>query len=118
MENEIPPHERKYREATAEQISDIPPHRLRALVRSLQHEMRTRRLPTITLLLIRKIAEQNLLSTPAGSEEEHEIRKQEAADISNVELLTTSLSRGTPCRTNTHMQLIHDFDRGRKSKYA
>ena len=61
--------------------------------------------------MIRKIAEENLLSTLADSEEEHKIRIQEAADISNVELLTTSLSRGTPCRTNTHMQLIHDFDR-------
>ena len=91
MEDGIPVHERKQREVTEDQISDIPPHRLRALVRSLEQEMQTRREPTITLLLIRRAPEQNLLATPADTDEEKSLRKVQAADISNVELLTTYL---------------------------
>ena len=111
MEDGISVHERKQREITENQISEIPPHRLRALVRSLEQEMQTRSEPTIALLLIRRAPEQNLLATPADTDEEKSLRKVQAADISNVELLTTSLPHGAPDRTYMHMQLVHDYDR-------
>ena len=111
MEEETPAHERKQREVTENQISEVSPHRLRALVRSLEHEMQTRNKPTIALLLIRRAPEQNLLVTPADTDEEKSLRRMQAAAISNVELLTTSLPCGIPNITYMHMQLTHDYDR-------
>jgi hypothetical protein len=61
MESEIPPDERAYREVSPDQINSVPPHKLRALVRSLEDEMRTRRKPVVTLRLTRQQIDTNPL---------------------------------------------------------
>jgi hypothetical protein len=92
MEEEVPPEERPHRGATRDQISAIPPHKLRALVRSLEHELKERRVPIIKLQLIRKKkAETNPLwlihppnASPKDRENEVALQQQQAANISNV----------------------------------
>jgi hypothetical protein len=110
MEAEIPSPERSYREVSPDQISAISPHKLRALVRSQEHEMRTRRKPIVELQLTRKQAEVNLLSTPATTEVETARRKADAADISNVELASTCTSSGCAGRDHLQMQLNTDTE--------
>jgi hypothetical protein len=61
MESETLPRERSYIEVSPDQISAISPRKLRALVRLLEHEMRTRRKPVVELRLTRQQTEVNLL---------------------------------------------------------
>jgi hypothetical protein len=112
MEDEVPPEERPHREVSRDQINAIPPHKLRTLVRSLEHELKARRAPTIKLQLIRKKAETNplwLIHPPNASLEDREnevtLQQQQAADISNVMLVTTHTTSGCGGKTHLHVQL-------------
>ena len=112
MEEEVPPEERPHREATRDQISAIPPHKLRAPVRSLEHELKERRVPIIKLQLIRKKAETNPLwlihppnASPKDRENEVTLQQQQAANISNVTLVTTHTTSGCGDKTHLHVQL-------------
>ena len=85
MEEEVPPEERPHRAVTRDQISAIPPHKLRALVRSFEHELKERRVPITKLQLIRKKPEINpLCLIHPFTENEFALQQQQAADISNV----------------------------------
>jgi hypothetical protein len=86
-------------------------------VRSLEHELKARRFPILKLQLIRKKAETNplwLIHPPNASlkdrENEGTLQQKQAADISNVMLVTTHTTSGCGGKTHLHVQLNTGMD--------
>ena len=63
IEQDTPVEAREYKAVTTDQIREIHPHKLRALVRTLEQQAAARHLPTITLRLTRPCVEINPLAT-------------------------------------------------------